>query len=253
MSEPEEFTVIIDTATGDLTLEGLTLRDAASLSPEYATGAAVVNCARPLRRTELPAPDEGGDAERLGHAQIFSIYHNSMADGPGRRSVVQFAGCSILCKNCFVPETHDPLGGERLPITQVLTLTLSPEGEPRDGVTILGGEPFDQPQALATLVRELKARGEHITVYTGRTIEELRQPDSQDINTVLALADLLIDGPFVVEQSDRAGEWRGSRNQRIIQLAREPVATPPRNEQLARTLEWIRERNPQPSLPESRN
>ncbi len=92
----------------------------------------------------------------------------------------------------------------------------APEGEPRDGVTILGGEPFLQPDGLASLMRALKQRGQHITLYTGYTLEQLMARSEAAIRQALELADILIDGPFIKELSDNAGEWRGSTNQRVI-------------------------------------
>ena len=85
-----------------------------------------------------------------------------------------------------------------------------------DGVTILGGEPFDQPESVAELVSRLKNHGLHITVYTGFTIEQLTQRRQPSIDHILAHIDLLIDGPFIAELREGAGEYRGSRNQYLI-------------------------------------
>lgn len=101
-------------------------------------------------------------------------------------------------------------------IGEVVELLLAPEGEPRDGVTVLGGEPFDQPCGLAALVEELKACGQHITLYSGYTIEELIVRGEPSVAEALQLADVLIEGRFIAALSQGAGEWRGSTNQRII-------------------------------------
>jgi len=85
-----------------------------------------------------------------------------------------------------------------------------------DGVTILGGEPFDQSEQVAELVSRLNLLGFHITVYSGYTMEVLMQRKTPSIDYILTHIDLLIDGPFVASVSDRAGEYRGSRNQRLI-------------------------------------
>jgi anaerobic ribonucleoside-triphosphate reductase activating protein len=98
----------------------------------------------------------------------------------------------------------------------VVSAALDPTGEPRDGVTVLGGEPFFQPIGLARLLRELKAAGIHTTVYSGYTLEGLARRGDASVHQALALADLLIDGPFVHALANQAGEWRGSRNQRVI-------------------------------------
>ncbi len=85
-----------------------------------------------------------------------------------------------------------------------------------DGVTILGGEPFDQPESVAELVASLKRHSLHVTVYSGYTIEQLIQRRLPSIDYILTHIDLLIDGPFIVSLREGAGEYRGSRNQRLI-------------------------------------
>jgi anaerobic ribonucleoside-triphosphate reductase activating protein len=115
-----------------------------------------------------------------------------------------------------VPETHDPQSGVTLTIGETVDLLLDQQGAPRDGITILGGEPFLQPEGLAALLSALKERELHVTLYTGYTLEALRAQKESAVNEALALADILIDGPFIAQLSRHAGEWRGSSNQRII-------------------------------------
>jgi anaerobic ribonucleoside-triphosphate reductase activating protein len=117
---------------------------------------------------------------------------------------------------CFVPETHDVNGGVEMTVGEIIERLLDPQGAPRDGVTILGGEPFLQPEGLLGLMQSLKHRNQHITLYTGYTPEDLAARNDQTIRRILDLTDILIDGPFVKELSDHANEWRGSTNQRII-------------------------------------
>ncbi len=126
------------------------------------------------------------------------------------------AGCPIGCKHCFVPQSHDPMGGVLLDVDRIVSALLDPVGEPRDGISILGGEPFYQPVGLLALLKELKARGLHTVVYTGYTLEALASRPEPEVSRALDLVDLLIDGPFVASLSSGAGEWRGSRNQRLI-------------------------------------
>lgn len=85
-----------------------------------------------------------------------------------------------------------------------------------DGVTILGGEPFDQPDSVAELVSRLKHHGIHTVVYSGYMIEQLILRKLPAIDYILTNVDLLIDGPFVSEMREGAGEYRGSRNQQLI-------------------------------------
>lgn len=126
------------------------------------------------------------------------------------------AGCEQRCPGCYVPETHDLKGGSKLGVYEVAGMLLAAEGEPRDGITILGGEPLLQPEGLLALMRLLKERAQHITLYTGFTLEELLHRNDPIIHQLLALTDILIDGPFIRELSHHAGEWRGSTNQRVI-------------------------------------
>ena len=93
---------------------------------------------------------------------------------------------------------------------------LAPIGMPRDGVTILGGEPLAQAAGLAALLRKLKSRGIHTVVYTGYTLAALASRADPAIRAALENTDLLIDGPYVSALSRAAGEWRGSSNQRTI-------------------------------------
>jgi anaerobic ribonucleoside-triphosphate reductase activating protein len=178
-----------------------------------------VNCARPLPggvspRPLTPAATMAAATSML--LRVARIYHGSVVDGPGRRSVVQVQGCPLRCPGCYVLDTHDPAGGVLLTVPNVLAAVLDPAGAPRDGVTVLGGEPFAQPVGLAALLRGLKAQRIHTTVYSGYTVDALRARQEHGIRQALTLTDLLIDGPFVAAVSDGAGEWRGSRNQRLI-------------------------------------
>lgn len=207
-----EITWIIDPATGELVVEGLTVEEASALAGDLLLPAREVNCARPLAASPLPAA-LGNDGPTL---RVARIYHGSVVDGPGRRSVVQFQGCPICCPGCYVPETHDPAGGVTLGVAEVVAALLHPLGEPRDGTTVLGGEPFFQPQGLTALLRALKRHDVHTVVYTGYTLEALARRRDPEVPTALRLTDLLVDAPFVAALAEGAGQWRGSRNQRLI-------------------------------------
>jgi len=148
--------------------------------------------------------------------RVHRIYHGSVVDGPGRRSVLQLQGCPLRCPGCYVPETHDPTGGVPQGVDDVVAALLDPIGEPRDGATILGGEPFFQPVGLTAVLRELNARHVHIVVYSGYTLEALARRREPEVREALRLIDLLIDGPYIAALSAGAGEWRGSRNQRLV-------------------------------------
>ena len=209
-----ELVFIVDPATGALTVEGVDRAGWATLGGGLLPPPAEVNCGRPAPGAAVLLPPTSHPAgEPL--LRVARIYHGSVVEGPGRRSVIQVQGCPIRCPGCYVPETHDPAGGAALPVRVVADAALDPAG-PRDGVTVLGGEPFAQAQALAALLGALKARGVHTVVYSGYTLEVLRRRNEPAVHESLALVDLLIDGPFVAALSEGAGEWRGSRNQRLI-------------------------------------
>ena len=210
-----ETTWIIDIHSGDLTVEGLRQSELRELAADILPSGASVNCARPINieplRNSPIRNSSGGPSLR-----VFRIYHNSVVEGPGRRSVLQTVGCLTRCPNCFVPETHDVNGGVEMKVSEIIEHLLDPQGEPRDGVTILGGEPFLQPEGLLSLMQSLKRRDQHITLYTGYTLEDLANRNDQTVRQILELTDILIDGPFVKELSDNAREWLGSTNQRIV-------------------------------------
>ena len=103
-----------------------------------------------------------------------------------------------------------------LAVEDTVACLLEPQGEPRDGVTVCGGEPFAQVQELVTLLKRLKLLSIHTVVYSGYTLNALTCRSEPEVRAALMLTDVLIEGPFVAALTDGAGEWRGSRNQRVI-------------------------------------
>jgi anaerobic ribonucleoside-triphosphate reductase activating protein len=210
-----ETTWIIDSQSGALTIEGLQQSELAQLTADLLARGKPINCARPINiePLRLSSTHSANDEPSL---RVFRIYHNSVVEGPGRRSVVQLSGCEKRCPGCFAVETW-PLGsGVEMSVSEVVKATLDPGGAPRDGVTVLGGEPFLQPDGLLALMKTLKRSGQHVTLYSGYTLEELTLRRDARITEILAFTDILIDGPFVKELSENAGEWRGSTNQAVI-------------------------------------
>lgn len=209
-----ELTWLLDPATGGLVAEGMTVAEASALAGDLLPPAREITCARPLSSSPLPVANTAcGPSLRVAR-----IYHGSLIEGPGRRSVVQLQGCPIRCRGCVVPETHDPACGTELSVMDVVAALLDPAGEPRDGASVLGGEPFFQPAGLLTLLQTLSARAIHIVVYTGYTLEALQRRPEPEVAAALDLIDFLIDGPFIAALAEGAGAWRGSRNQRVIDL-----------------------------------
>jgi len=182
-----------------------------------------LNCAKPAEiKKHLPVLQPHHTSSEQPGSNKFSIwlyrlYHHSTVDGPGRRSVVQVSGCSIRCQGCFVPQTHERENGTLVSIDSIVSEIVANRAE-HDGVTILGGEPFDQPGPVAELVSRLKRHGLHITIYSGYTLDALIGRKDPNIDFVLTHSDLLIDGPFLSELRPGASEYRGSRNQKLVSL-----------------------------------
>lgn len=179
-----------------------------------------LNCAKPVEQTIETLNSE--NLSRCGSMVpdsfsiwLYRLYHDSVVDGPGRRSVVQLSGCSIRCTGCYVPQTHERGNGVRTSIGSIVRDIVA-NRERHDGVTIIGGEPFDQSGEVAELIARVKQYGLHVTVYSGYTLEDLISRKQPSVDYILTHIDLLIDGPFMTELSDKAGEYRGSRNQRLI-------------------------------------
>ncbi|MGC2236048.1 MAG: 4Fe-4S single cluster domain-containing protein [Pyrinomonadaceae bacterium] len=176
-------------------------------------------CARPLEI--IKPPDDFFDVKsKETTVRIAGYYHNSLTEGPGRRSSVLFQFCPLKCKGCYVPELHDKNSGAVISVKKLAELLLDPNFE-RDGVSILGGEPFAQPDALLTLVKELRSKNcPHIICYSGYTLESLREKSLiyKSIGDILDEIDILIDGAFVESLASSAGLWTGSGNQRVIDL-----------------------------------
>lgn len=210
-----ETTWIIDPHTGVLTVEGLNHSDLKTVAADLLPAGKQVNCARPMNvRPFSKSPSLTASGEPT--LRVFRIYHNSVVEGPGRRSVVQVSGCEKRCTACFAVETWPLDSGVEMEVRKVVERVLDPIGEPRDGATVLGGEPFLQLEGLLDLMKALKRRGQHVTLYTGYTLEELTSRCDARVEEILTLTDILIDGPFVKELAENAGEWLGSTNQRVI-------------------------------------
>src|SRR5207244_915553 len=146
--------------------------------------------------------------------RIAGYVHGSLVEGPGRRTSVLFSGCTLGCPQCWVPDLHPRAAGARVPVDRLADVLLDP-GHERDGVSILGGEPFQQPDGLLALVRALRARGcRHVLAYSGYTYERLRRMAERQpaVGAILNEIEVLVDGPYVQALADGAGPWTGSGN-----------------------------------------
>jgi anaerobic ribonucleoside-triphosphate reductase activating protein len=148
--------------------------------------------------------------------KISGTIPESIVDGKGIRYVIFTQGCPHRCPGCQNPQTHDFAGGKPAD-TDAILREISQDPLLR-GVTFSGGEPFCQPAPLAQLAREIHRRKLDVTVYTGYTLEELWAMHDKDVDDLLAQADVLVDGRFVLAQRDLTLRFRGSRNQRLIDM-----------------------------------
>lgn len=147
--------------------------------------------------------------------RIAGLAKESYVDGPGIRCTVFLQGCQRHCPGCHNPSTHDPAGGAAVAVESLGRDILSLRG--LDGVTLSGGEPFLQPVAAAALAAQLKAAGLHLIGYTGFLFEELFG-GGEAADRLLGELDVLVDGPFITAERDPALAFRGSRNQRVIDV-----------------------------------
>ena len=144
----------------------------------------------------------------------------SIVDGPGIRYTLYVQGCPHHCEGCHNPQTHDFSGGHDCDTDVILSEIL--ENPLLDGVTFSGGEPFCHAKALAVLGGEIKASGLGIMAYSGYTIEYLMSNanDENGYMELLKVLDYLVDGPFVLSLKSYEARFRGSTNQRIIDVRR---------------------------------
>lgn len=142
--------------------------------------------------------------------RIAGIVRDSIVNGPGVRDVVFFQGCGKRCNGCHNPETWDYMGG----CHRFMGDVVNELAESDNDVTISGGEPFDQIEDLVEFSRRLKAMGKSVWVYTGNVVDPTKY-----LYAVLAqYVDVIVDGRFVEELKDPDLLFRGSANQRIIDL-----------------------------------
>ncbi len=150
--------------------------------------------------------------------RLSGVISESIVDGPGIRYVVFTQGCPHNCPGCHNPQTHDFAGGYDADVASILSEIR--EDPLLEGITLSGGEPFCQPEALLPLAKAVKEMGKDIFAYSGYTIEQLMQKSKENpaIGELLHLCDTLVDGPFVEDLRDIDLLFRGSSNQRIIDL-----------------------------------
>ena len=139
---------------------------------------------------------------------------DSIVDGPGIRTVIWTQGCSHNCKGCQNPTTHDFKGGFSVGVEEVTKELDTLLGQ--QGITFSGGDPMFQPKACVQIAKHAKEKGLNIWCYTGFTYEEVLK--SKEMTNFLKYIDVLVDGKFELNEFSLNLDFRGSRNQRIIDV-----------------------------------
>ena len=146
---------------------------------------------------------------------LSGIVSDSIVDGPGIRTTIFCQGCPHHCPGCHNPETWDFGCGTQMPVEDFVDIVKS--NPLCRGVTFSGGEPFSQAAGFAKLAPLLKELGYEVASYSGFTFEELLE-GTEDQKKLLENIDILIDGPFLMAEKSLEIAFRGSRNQRILDV-----------------------------------
>lgn len=144
--------------------------------------------------------------------RVGAIVDDTVAEGPGRRFAVWVQGCSIRCPGCFNPHLWSTHGGNGIDAADLAERALAVPGI--DGVTLLGGEPFEQARPLADFASRVAAHGLSVMTFSGFTYHELSGVGAPDgAAELLCATDLLVSGPFLSDRPDPRRPWVGSTNQ----------------------------------------
>lgn len=142
--------------------------------------------------------------------RVFNILKNTKVEGPETRYCIWVQGCSRHCKGCQAVHTWSHSGGVLYKVNDIIADIKKQKNI--EGVTFLGGEPFEQAEALGIIAKAVKKEGLGVLCFTGYLLEELQLKDEN--KTLLENIDLLIDGAFEIENVDYSRPWCGSTNQR---------------------------------------
>lgn len=148
--------------------------------------------------------------------RIANTVEDSIVDGPGLRVTVFTQGCPHNCPGCHNPDTHDPQGGRESSVDQLIAqLAVNPLTR---GLTLSGGEPFLQGEDCARLAAAAHAKGLDVWTYSGYRYEVLAAGEDPGWRALLAETDVLVDGPYLEKEKSYEIHFRGSRNQRLIDV-----------------------------------
>lgn len=166
--------------------------------------------------------------------RIANSISDSIVDGPGLRFTVFTQGCPHHCPGCHNPNTHHPHGGQDVTVEELAKkLAANPL---IDGLTLSGGDPFVQGEDCAALAQIAHRMGLNVWTYTGYTYEELLAMGQPGHLALLDETDVLVDGPFVLSLKSHTVKFRGSSNQRLIDVKKSRAA--------GRTILWQESADP---------
>jgi len=150
--------------------------------------------------------------------RIAGLVQDSIVDGPGLRFAVFVQGCDKDCEGCHNQEAIDINGGVYMSVGEIIAEMQS--NPLTDGLTLTGGEPFLQAGECVELAAFAREKGMNVWVYSGYTFDELLSISKTDqaVSQLLEFSHVLVDGRFVLAQRSLSIKWRGSRNQRLIDL-----------------------------------
>ena len=150
--------------------------------------------------------------------RIAGTVNDSIVDGPGIRYTIFTQGCPHHCPGCHNPQTHDFAGGQDADVEKILEEIFN--NPILSGVTFSGGEPFCQAEALLPIAEAIKEKGKHLMIYTGYLLEHLQKKENAGVQRLLELADVIVDGPFIMAEKNLTLSYRGSENQRVIDMVK---------------------------------
>lgn len=187
--------------------------------------------------------DSNWETAKDSFIRIYGLVGDSIVDGLGLRFGIFVQGCSHCCPGCHNPESQPKEGGETYTLSQIRDQIM--ENKLITGVTFSGGEPFEQSELCAPLARKLKGDGYNIWAYSGYLAEDLMAKGESDpsIKTFLENIDVLVDGPFVESKQSYELKWRGSSNQRLIDMPKtletgEIIAWQPPSFEVSKPPSW---------------
>lgn len=146
---------------------------------------------------------------------VAAIRPRTRVNGPGWRAAVWVQGCTLRCPGCFNPGTHPHVARTLWDPERLADRLIDGDTE---GISILGGEPFEQAAACAVLARRIQQSGRTVVTYSGYTAAQLRAATIPEIHDLLAATDLLIAGPYLAALRNDGRGWHGSTNQEFIYL-----------------------------------